>query len=1026
MCPISNLKNITPISWKLSSNDDEALNLLQRPSRLKIIVTALPLVARISSGNQRVYDLVYEPAGSDVGQAGKLIVAIKDEKSFEYELTAAEAGENKVEIRLPEFSTSVEQQWLLKTGDTSAETQLSVHPVRQWQLHISLHSHTDLGFTDTISNVAQIHADNTDQAMLLMEETADWPEESRFRWTMEITWQLEQYLKLRGPEAAPKLKKYLQSGQIELAALYAGEHVDALGHEEAVRAFYLAAKYRKEFGIPVDTAMLCDVPGSTEGLVQIMAKSGIKNFIIADNNFCAPILKRTDLPRPFNWRSRSGDEVTTWYTDHPYFAYIEGRHYGISESINAARKKLPYRLLEQEQAGYAHDLIHVQYAFDNFRLEFRPALVVREWNEKWEWPKLELSTPRRFFNAIRSSGDEIPTRSGDLTEWWTSTFNQYPVESAISKRLHDEIPNIEILSTLFNNSQGNKSFQNQRFEDIYHDVLGWDEHSGNGQIWEAEDPEDEMRALDEGYGLIYKARENLDLQTTNLTKMMAQSFRTDSKNAIVVANSLNWSRGGKAVISDTQPNTSYCLFDPDDSPLSHGHFSNISGELCIHSPEVPALGYRTFTLKTADVCGSTDHIEKKTTVTCEVDDTSHILSSRHLSLRINKFSGEICRLCRISDGKILHNSEFSSGLGSVQFWESHLPEPIVMGRFHRSYYEGVPGKPVQLNLPAECTIEVRMSENQADSPFIEIIHKYVDVAWLSRKISFNDSGERLCLDYNFHHIGFLKSGLLEAIEHTPNFPSMIYLAFPFEMNHPVFSYESTGMSLEAGDNQMKGSNHDFYAVHRWALLQDRENAVAIYPSDSMIVDPGQPALNTYRSEIGEDNSTLFFRVMPSASWVNRKWGLGYHNQDHSLHFEIESFAGDNLVHSQALAQTHGTEISTTLIAAKLDPSVKGSLTKNSDSFIQCQGKGLEVTTVKPAETNSDELIVRVREVLGMEVQGNISIPHGGYTHLAECQATEEVLKDYNQDASQLLQLNFKPFEIKTLKFTYDKKIGTLA
>ncbi len=357
----------------------------------------LPLIARHPEGPHRVFDLVYELQPDQLDVDVQLSVFTAGLEILSRSLPGPRRGENRVEIKLPEVETETLQTWQLRLGDSSFQQDISVLPAKHWQLHISLHSHTDLGFTDTLSNVAEIHADNTDQAMMLMDETADWPEASRFRWTIEITWQLEQYLKLRGPAAAQKMKKYLQSGQMELAALYAGEHVDALGHEEAIRAFYLAAKYRRELGIPVDTAMLCDVPGSTEGLVQIMARSGIKNFIIADNNFCAPILKRTDLPRPFNWQSRSGDEVTTWYTDHPFYAYIEGKHYGISESTNAARKKLPYRLLEQEGAGYAFELLHIQYAFDNFRLEFRPALVVREWNETYLWPTLELSTPSRFF-----------------------------------------------------------------------------------------------------------------------------------------------------------------------------------------------------------------------------------------------------------------------------------------------------------------------------------------------------------------------------------------------------------------------------------------------------------------------------------------------------------------------------------------------------------------------------------------------------------------------------------------------------
>lgn len=992
-------------------------------TEVKLSITPLPLVAKHDSGNQRVYDLEYELAESDAGKSVVLDITVEGDQSFRFELQQAISGKNKAEVRLPDYKHPTRQLWSLSVGESSVQSNIEVPPVRHWNLHISLHSHTDLGFTETIAKVAEIHADNTDQAMLLMDETTDWPLESRFRWTIEITWQLEQYIKLRGPEAVTKLQKYLKSGQMELAAMYAGEHVDALGHEEAVRTFYLAAKYRRELGIPVETAMLCDVPGSTEGLVQIMAKSGIKNFIIADNNFCAPILKRTDLPRPFDWQSTSGDEVTTWYTDHPFFAYMEGRHYGISESVNEARKKLPYRLLEQEAAGYAHNLLHVQYAFDNFRLEFRPALVVREWNETWEWPKLELSTPRRFFNALRESGAEIPKRKGDLTEWWTSTFNQYPVESAISKRLHDQIPSVESLQTLFGLNSEQEHVQNDTFEDIYHKLLAWDEHSGNGQIWAAEDPEDEIQALEQGYGLIYDAQEQTNLQLKKLESIMSQSFTPESDHAIVIANSLTWARGGRTSLSGLAKESEFCLFSHNDTPISHGITSNHEGVAAFQSPEIPALGYRTFIFKPRELCGCSNSVLAASNILVNQTDQMIELVSDHLQLKIDVSTGALFHLQSKADGKVIHSSNQTTALGDVEFWESHLPDPVEMGRYIRSYYEGVPGKPVRLDLPTECTQEVNVIQSSDMDPKIEISHRYLDTPWLTQSIRLDPSGKRLILDYTFHHKGLMESGLLDQIAHTPKFPSMMYIALPTTLDNPRFRYEATGMSLEAGDNQMKGSNHDFYAVHRWAMLQDAEHALAVYPSDSLIVDPGQPSLNTYRSEISEDNSALYFRIMPSASWKERKWGMGYYDQDHHLHFELEAFKGNDPFKSQTLAQTQGTELSTNLIATKLDSASQGTLKLGIGEFLHCEGQGLEVMTIKPAEENSEDLIVRVRETLGSESQGMLAISDLGYKAVADCQLTEEVLGWCDLSSAGNVTINFQPFEIRTLRLTHSKTSG---
>jgi len=984
---------------------------------LNLQVVPLPLVARHEEGPKRVFDLNYEVDATLSGMHAILFVSGESSEKFSLQLPQVKSGINSVEIKLPELESSETQVWQLKIGNNSKDFKLDVDPVRQWHLHISLHSHTDLGFTGPISEIAAIHADNTDQAMALMEDTAHWPSESQFRWTMEISWQLEQYLALRGPEAIDKLKKFLRSGQMELAAMYAGEHVDALGHEEAVRAFYLAAKYRRELKIPVDTAMLCDVPGSTEGLVQIMAKAGIKNFIIADNNFCAPVLKRTDLPRPFNWKSQSGDEITTWYTDHPFFAYIEGRNYGISESVSAARKKLPLRLLEQEKAGYAHNLLHVQYAFDNFRLEFRPALVVREWNEKWEWPKLELSTPRRFFNALRSSGAHIPTRSGDFNEWWTSTFNNYPVETSISKDLHDRIPTIETLSSLFTPWNQSADSQNEAFGKIYHNLLAWDEHSGNGQIWEAEDPEKEKQALAEGYGFIYDAQAELDIQEKRLKEKIGRSFQTAPENSFVVANSLTWERGGEVALEDWKPGESYCIQDHSGESQAHGIVANTHGDIIFRASSVPALGYRTFTVQHQKDCGCNHSPELKTLQSVVKTEDSITLTNGVLEIEVNSSTGEIERFEHLSDGKILDNFTHSDPLGQVQFWESQLADSVQMGRYIRSYYEGVPGQPVQLKLPEVCDVNVRSYTDSRGMEGIEIIYSIEGQNWLTRNLSFDARGKRLVLSYTFHHEGLFSSGLLDRLDHSSGTPSMIYIAFPFSLDSARFNYESTGMSLEAGKNQFKGSNHDFYAIHRWALLRDRDTAVAIYPASSLIADPGEPALMRFRSEYPKDTNALYFRVMPSAGWSNRSWGMGYLEQNLKLHFEIEGFMGSELASCTEQVQRYGAERATDLLASKIDTSTIGKLDCGDRQLVELLGEGLEISTIKPAESHSDDLIIRIRETMGRDTQGRLSLPGYDYQYIAECAITEEIQVWIISESDQKVKLDFQPFEIKTIRYS---------
>ena len=107
----------------------------------------------------------------------------------------------------------------------------------------------------------------------------------------------------------------------------------------------------------------------------------------------------------------------------------------LPEYLNAlAQRNYPYghgddpaiarsvRDVPDTRGGYPHDLLHmrVQGAFaDNAPSSILPATIVREWNERYAWPRLVSSTNQAFHaEAERRLGDRIETCRGDWTDWW--------------------------------------------------------------------------------------------------------------------------------------------------------------------------------------------------------------------------------------------------------------------------------------------------------------------------------------------------------------------------------------------------------------------------------------------------------------------------------------------------------------------------------------------------------------------------------------------------------------------------------
>ena len=86
-------------------------------------------------------------------------------------------------------------------------------------LYVANHTHTDIGFTDHQDVCFRQHAEFITQAMDLIEATAGYPEEARFRWTCEVTGPLERYFDTASDDEAERFRRHNASGAMDVAAM---------------------------------------------------------------------------------------------------------------------------------------------------------------------------------------------------------------------------------------------------------------------------------------------------------------------------------------------------------------------------------------------------------------------------------------------------------------------------------------------------------------------------------------------------------------------------------------------------------------------------------------------------------------------------------------------------------------------------------------------------------------------------------------------------------------------------------------
>ncbi|MCF6332784.1 MAG: hypothetical protein L3J11_05820 [Draconibacterium sp.] len=162
-------------------------------------------------------------------------------------------GYNYVKVNLPLVEKSKKIAYKLEIGDFSDKGIVTVSPVRKWRVNFVQHTHTDIGYTRPQTEILAEHLRYIDYALDYCDNTDDYPENSKFRWTCEAAWPVDEYLRSRPAAQIKRLKKRVAEGRIELAGMYF--NFDELPDEQILAASLQPIKHFRENGLDVKVAM---------------------------------------------------------------------------------------------------------------------------------------------------------------------------------------------------------------------------------------------------------------------------------------------------------------------------------------------------------------------------------------------------------------------------------------------------------------------------------------------------------------------------------------------------------------------------------------------------------------------------------------------------------------------------------------------------------------------------------------------------------------------------------------------------
>jgi hypothetical protein len=841
-------------------------------------------------------------------------------RSSVFPLGEVRFGEDWYPFELPEVKRARAAAFELRLGGRVCRARGKLTAQKHWQVHLLQFSHTDVGFTDPQPEVAQIHDENLDRAIRFCELTKDWPEESRFRWVVESSWQLESYLRSRSPARIKELVKWIKRGQIEVAALYAGLLNGQSGHEELNRAVYWAGELRRRLGIAVTSALQVDILGCTWGLPQILARAGVKYFSLTPTNYRVDYYNRGGLvPSPFWWEGQDGSRVLVWFEDH----YFSGVHYGFTRGPEAIYHFISERLSRWEANGCEGDAVLLQAALgDNSQASLRQAEVAREWNRRYAYPRAVISTPGRFFRYFeRNFGEKLPVRKGDWGPVWGGHTHHAAYQTRLARFACNHGPSAEKLWSLARLLDPSAPYPAEELKQMYDFMLLHDEHSGG--VYGPLIPEEEeggvtvQEAVLRKLSYAFQAKERAADLTDQALGRIASQVKTGENPTLLAFNPLCWPRSDVVHLElpNLLANRGLLIRDAGTGrAVPHQVRKDKKTGACyltFVAERVPSLGYRLFEV---------EEVARDRPAASDLSITPARVENRFYRVEVNPATGAIKSLYDKTRKRELVNLRRPYPFGRLAF--SGDREEIKV----ETEIRGAGPAMARLRLKLEA-------ENQP--------HVMTEVR-LYRNLPRVDVG--LTLDK----------------ERRPTRPgdwqrwASLACHFPLAVSRPSARVEVANGSLDPASDQLPGIAEckDWFTIGHWAAVSGKEGAALIAPRESSMLS------------FADDYATLVFRPV-GAGWSHELAGARLQDFWYALQ-AARAF-------SEPAAVCFGWEFSNPLLCRVLLPRQPGPLANPLASFLEVESRSAICTALKRAE-DGEGYVLRLLETSGRAAPAAIRFP----------------------------------------------------
>ncbi len=843
-------------------------------------------------------------------------------------------GYNRFTTRSPQVNMDTTTEAVLEASGHKIITEALIKPVRRWKMHFVQNTHTDIGYTRLQTEIMSDLIRHLDLALDYADETDYFPEDSRFRWTAENTWAVDQFLKNRTAEQIDRLRRRVEEGRIELTGMYL--NFDELPDEQSLARSLEPIDRIRSHGFEIQAAMQNDVNGISWALSDYFSSLGVKYLNMGTHGHKALIA--FDYPTAFWWESPSGNRMLAFRAEHYHTGNT--RFHISREDFDYFEKELLAYLNELAGRGYPHDVMMIQHSghlTDNSPPSIRPAKMIRKWNEKYEWPKLRLSVISDFFEEIEElHGEELPVHRAAWPDWWVDGFGSGAREVGATRQSHMDIISGEgLLSMVRLLGHELPEHSEQQMALSNNALLFYGEHTF-GSHASVSDPygkgTKEMRRLKESFA--WEASRRTKLVQEDAFGLLQSHVSNLERTSVVIYNTTPQIRSGISRIfidHETVPRGTHIRLR-DESGRIHPTqlLEDIHGGSywALQINDIPSFGYRQFMLEQVD------------------DDVNRTLQSAWNQV----FENEWYRLEIDSDQGVvtgLFDKELDIELvdinaewGFGQFIYERLGNRVELDQYYLETYDRYPLEAVRYNgfQKGDVWDTIRFTGNTKAA---------VGDDGFSLEIKMYHHMKQLDFTYNIR-----KKPVIE--------PESIYISFPFALQDGEIFFDVPGGMVQAGVDQIPGSSNDWNMVQNVIMVRNQDTQIMMSSHEAPLMQLGN--INTGRFEAGAKPDFSHIYGWP----MNNYWVTNF-NADQKGEFEwtYNITSGSNVNNSDAIMFAWNSRLP---LIPRLFPGSGNEVHEYANiSLLSEFPKNVHLVNIRP-KSKGNSILLHLRETDGENVQ----------------------------------------------------------